>query len=300
MASRSYFTPQGGRQGKSGVKKEDEWGTTSSQAEFRAYEPAEMRNARDAPRHLKTCVEIKGGNHLKTQKAPQLNVWKRLEEQYPDHSKVSAYTASEQSGPISRPSKPAKTQGTQKPAWATVHENPIPEKQFLATTSYADHQKAAQQARHGHFPYRDEYAPRSKRLLYELALAKCSRDSVASGSTASASAYTMTSRASDAPKSIARSTSEPSVASSHHTADTNRVIGGVAKRRKELTFRSPNLSRHDQEWFREKWEKEGPNGLAFTNYKPSYYAQSFQQDCEKTLAMRRLLPYHLESEMLSK
>lgn len=169
------------------------------------------------------------------------------------------------------------------PAWATTHLNPIPERPFDAMSSYNHQQIEAHLAREGHFPYRDEFAPRSKRLLYELAMNKASCDSVASGSTATASAYTMSSRRS-APRSVARSQSEGSVASSHHTADTDRVIGGVAKRRAQLQFRSPALCPRDEDWLREKWEKEGPLGLANSNFKPGYHQRSCKMETEQWAA----------------
>mmetsp|Transcript_13245 Transcript_13245/g.14390 ORF Transcript_13245/g.14390 Transcript_13245/m.14390 type:complete len:82 (-) Transcript_13245:2-247(-) len=54
---------------------------------------------------------------------------------------------------------------------------PIPERPFGGTSHYTQHQAAAQQARHDYFPYRDEFHPRSKRLLYEMALAADDRKS---------------------------------------------------------------------------------------------------------------------------
>lgn len=292
--SRSYFTPQGGRPGKSGVKQEDEWGTTTSQAEFRGYEPAEMRNARDAPRHAKTCIQSSSDRGTQPKvKGPPSYSWHRFQESFPDHS---AYTATEQSMPRhsqSQGSRGNDPRQSSKPAWALTHMNPIPDRKFDATSSYKEHQLKAQQARHGHFPYRDEFAPRSKRLLYELAHQRISRDSVASGSTESASAYTLSSRGA---RSVARSASEGSLVSSHHTADTNRVVGGIAKRRREANFRSPNLWPADQEWFEEKWKKEGPNGLAFANFKPGFYGTSLTQNVEQTLAIGNILSGKKESD----
>jgi hypothetical protein len=299
MSSRVYVAAQAGRQGKTGVKNEEEWGSTTSKAEFKAYEPAEMRNARDGPRHtkagfagLQTLSDRGTQPKVKAQDRPNYN-WRRLQEEYPDRS---AYTATEQS---SLP-KLSQTQGSRssKPAWAMTHTNPIPEKKFHATTHYSQHQLEAQQARHGYFPYRDEYAPRSKRLMYELAINKASCDSVASGSTATASAYTMSSHPSAARSSAARSRSEGSLAaSSHHTADSDRVIGGIAKRRAQAQFRSPALSEADRRWFAEKWENEGPAGLTTGNYKPIFYEQNCRQDIEKHLAMGHLLGGHREKDI---
>lgn len=283
--SRSFVSAQAGRQGKSGVKKEDEWGTTTSQAEFRGYEAAEMRNARAPAAHAKTCMQTSSdrGTQPKGKQAPNYN-WNKQQESFPDYS---AYTATEQSMPRLKSQGSKEPTKGNKPAWALTHLNPIPERKFDATSSYKEHQVQAQQARHGHFPYRDEFAPRSKRLLYELAHHKFSAESVASGSTDSASAFTMSSRPSVARSG--RSNSEGSLASSHHTADTNRVVGGVAKRRREMMFKSPSLWPPDQEWVMEKLEKEGPQGITFGNFKPSFYHRSCVADIEQTLAMRDLL-----------
>lgn len=291
--SRTYFTAQAGREGKSGVKKEDEWGTTSSQSEFRAYEPAEMRNARDAPRHVKELVRNRSdhGTQPKSKKPAQLYAWYRPQEQYPDHSAVTdteqslPRLGSKASGSRSSGNKPLNSRA-EPPKWSKTHLNPIPERGFHAMSHYNHHQLEAHLARQSHFPYRDEYAPRSKRLLYELALHKASQESVASGSTATASAYTMSqqSQRSEA-RSIARSQSEGSLAaSSHHTADSDRVIGGVAKRRAEAQYKSPALWPPDEKWFQDKWEKEGPNGLTCANFKPGFHKRSCKMEAENLAA----------------
>lgn len=299
MSSRVFVNPQAGRHGKTGVKKEEEWGTTTSQSEFRGYEPAEMRNARDGPRHTKAVLQPSSdrGTQPKIKKS-ELHAWHRSQEQFPDHS---AYTATEQSGGLPKLSEGGGIRGS-KPAWATTHMNPIPEKKFDATSSYSQQQLEAQQARHGHFPYRDEFAPRSKRLLYELAHARVSKDSVASGSTATASAFTMSSQRSAARSGAARSQSEGSLASSHHTCDTDRLFlhGGVAKRRAQAQFRSPALCPRDEEWLRERWDRDGPAGLTFANFKPGFYQRSAKMDVEQTIAIKPLLGGHKEEELVGR
>lgn len=307
--SRVFVNAQAGRQGKSGLKKEEEWGTTSSQAEFRAYEPAEMRNAREIPQHARTCVENNARGTLPKNKGTASYNWYRVQESFPDHS---VYTATEQSLP--RISEDRRSQGSSgkrsnraktppgmrgAPAWARTHMNPIPEHKFDATTSYTQHQMEAQLARHNHFPYRDEFQPRSKRLLYELAHQRASCDSVASGSTATASAFTVSSKGSRA-RSVARSQSEGSIASSHHTADSDKVIGGIAKRRAQVQFRSPALCVRDGDWLRDKWEKEGPAGLVTGNFKPSFYQPSCKQSIEQTHSMSALLGGYKEAEIAPK
>jgi len=309
MSSRVFVNPQAGRHGKTGVKKEEEWGTTTSQSEFRGYEPAEMRNARDGPRHTRgLTANLQPASDRGTQpkyKKSELYAWNRLQEQFPDHS---AYTvASDGTLPklsegSKRPTAEWAASKAEQPAWATTHMNPIPEKKFDATSSYSQHQLQAQQARHGHFPYRDEFAPRSKRLLYELAHARVSKDSVASGSTATASAFTMSSQRSAARSGAARSQSEGSLASSHHTCDTDRLFlhGGVAKRRAQAQFRSPALCPRDEEWFRERWDRDGPAGLTFHNFKPGFYQRSAKMDVEQTIAIKPLLGGHKEDELVGR
>lgn len=273
--SRVFFTPQAGRQGKSGVKNEEEWGRTTSQSEFRGYEPAEMRNCRDAPRHAKSCVESSNRGTLPKGQS-QRHEWHRTKESFPDHS---AYTATVQSQG-SRPYKPD---------WAVVADKPLRNEKFDHVTHYSHHQQDAQQARHGYFPYRDEFAPRSKRLLYELAHQRCSRDSVASGSTESASAYTM-SRSAASRSGTGRSRSEGSLAaSSHHTADSRRLDCGLAKRRAQCQFRSPSLWPADAKWFQETWEKDGPCGMTFGNFRPGHYTRNCKGEVEQGKAINALL-----------
>jgi hypothetical protein len=296
--SRVFVNAQAGREGKSGVKKEDEWGTTTSQAEFRGYEPAEMRNARDGPRHTKTALEGHHASHRGTQpkaKGGTYN-WHRFQESFPDHS-ASAYTATEQSGSLPKLSA---TQGS-RPKWADTHNNPIPHHSFDHVTHYSQHQLESQQARQAQFPYRDEFAPRSKRLLYEMAHQRVSRDSVASGSTVSASAFTMSSKARSGVSGASRSNSEGSLAaSSHHTADSCRVVGGVARRRAQAQFRSPSLNIRDQHWLQEKWEKEGAAGLALGNFNKGFYGSSCRKSVDQLNSMKPLLGGYHEHEVVGK
>jgi len=279
-SSRVFVNAQGGRQGKSGVKEEEKWGTTTSQAEFRSYEPAEMKNARDGPARSQTSSvgSNRSGTQPKVKGTQQRNRF--IDESDPNVT-CSAYTASEQSASRTLPKLP---QGNKESRPAS--ENPIPQRGIDHATQM-QHQSQAQQAKHGYFPYRDEFAPRSKRLLYELAHQRIARDSVASGSTASASAFTMSSAAKSG---ASRSNSEGSlVASSHHSADSQRVPGGVAKRRAQAMFRSPSLWPADQVRFTEMWNKDGCAGLGTNNVKPNFYGTNMNQMVEQNIAMASLL-----------
>lgn len=295
-SSRVFVNAQGGRQGKSGVKEEEKWGTTTSQAEFRSYEPAEMKNARDGPARSQTSsvASNRSGTQPKAKGTQQRNRF--IEERDPNVT-CSAYTASEQSASRTLPKLPQGNKESRKPDGLPSSENPIPQRGIDHATQM-QHQSQAQQAKHGYFPYRDEFAPRSKRLLYELAHQRIARDSVASGSTASASAFTMSSAAKSG---ASRSNSEGSlVASSHHSADSARVPGGIAKRRAQAMFRSPALWPADQERYTEMWNRDGCAGLATNNNKPNFYGTNMNQMVEQNIAMADLLHGYHEGEIVGK
>jgi len=295
--SRVFVNPQAGRDRhtrNASTGAEDAWGTTSSQAQFRGYEPAEMRNCRSQPQHVKAALEKRSDTG---RKARQYN-WDRTKEDFPDHSAVhsssarslgSAVTCSEQSR--SRSFATGSRQGTApKPEWATIHERPIPPRTFDSNSAYASQQDFARQSRHEHFPYRDEFAPRSKRLLYELAYLRASRDSVRSGSTAdSVSCFTMSSAAQNSAHGARRSASVPSVASSTHTAASSRVIGGIAKRRHEAFLRSPSLSDMDKQWYDEKMRNEGPAGLFSSNFTSGFHTNNLDKYAERMNQERHTL-----------
>lgn len=286
--SRVFVNPQAGRDRhtrNATAGADDAWGTTSSQAQFRGYEPAEMRNCRSEPQHVRPALEQRSDAASATGRQYGKYRWHRQKEHFPDHSAV---TASQQS---QNRSFSAGNKAAAKPSWATVHERPIAHRPFDANSTYNSHQDEAQQSRHGYFPYRDEFAPRSKRLLYELAYQRASRDSVRSGSTAdTVSAFTMTSVArSSAHGSVARrSASTPSLASAA-TADSNRIVGGLAKRRKDAELRSPALWEADRKWFAEKWENEGPAGLTTANFVSSMLTNNMDKHAERQNQDRHIL-----------
>lgn len=178
------------------------------------------------------------------------------------------------------------------PAFEQVHRRPIMERPFGASSTYQEDQRRAQEARQGYFPYRDEFAPRSKRLLYEMALNACSQDGKRSdGGEDSVSCFTVTdsmvsskSGASRARSGVSRASSVPSLPAAGPrlpTADSQRVPGGIAKRRKELLLRSPEQWEADRVWVAERWEQDGPAGLATANYIAAMYQPTLQKYGER-------------------
>lgn len=295
MSGRVFFTPQAGRTDRSRQADEEPWGTTSSQSQFKAYEPSETRSARSGPAHLKTCLEApsKPDSRLSTGRR-SLNVWERHREHYADPSAASqaasAVTASQQSTGSKQSAGGGRRSNI--PAADLVAMRPIPERPFVGTSHYVEHQAEAQQARHDYFPHRDEFHPRSQRLLYEMALDKVVRGngseagSVASG--ASRSCFTVASTAASgksAASSMSRSSSVPGLPSSSSsrlpTGDSLRVGGGapgsLATLRAQAFYRSPAQWGPDREWYNEKFKSDGPAGLLTANFPSNEYADSLDK-----------------------
>eukprot|EP00930_Biecheleria_cincta_P062161 TRINITY_DN47663_c0_g1_i1.p1 TRINITY_DN47663_c0_g1~~TRINITY_DN47663_c0_g1_i1.p1 ORF type:complete len:312 (-),score=49.82 TRINITY_DN47663_c0_g1_i1:40-975(-) len=292
MSGRVFFTPQAGRSDRSRQVDEEPWGTTSSQSHFKAYEASEARSARSGPSHLKPCLEApsKPDSRLSTGRR-SLHIWERHREHYADPSsasQASAVTASQ----TSAGSKQGAGRRSYIPAADLVAMRPIPERPFVGTSHYDETQAEAQQARHDYFPHRDEFHPRSKRLLYEMALDKVVRGngseagSVASG--ASRSCFTVASTAASgksAASSMSRSSSVPGLPSSSSsrlpTGDSLRVSGGaigsLATRRKEAFYRAPAQWAADREWYNEKFKADGPAGLSTANAPAAEYANSLDK-----------------------
>mmetsp|Transcript_11376 Transcript_11376/g.20149 ORF Transcript_11376/g.20149 Transcript_11376/m.20149 type:complete len:321 (+) Transcript_11376:81-1043(+) len=312
MSGRVFFTPQAGRTDRS--KNEDEpWGTTSSQSHFKPYEPSEARSARSSAAHVKPALEgsVAGSRaNSGTQRSPVLNVWERNREDYRDPSamsQASAVTISQASsgsrkGPVARG-------GGYIPAAELVAKRPIPERPFRGVSHYKEQHAEAQEARHEYFPYRDEYHPRSKRLLYEMALNKVKADHADRGTAVAdedtRSCFTLASSAASAKSrasrvtSLSRASSMPSQGSRLPTADSLRVSGGligaVAKRRKEAAFRSAALSEADRAWFAQKYEEDGPVGLSTGNFPQNMYEQSLDKFGQGISAVSGLLGGSLDN-----
>jgi len=268
MSGRVFVAPNAGRVSRNSPQVDEPWGTTSN-SQFRSFEPSEVKNCRSTPAHVKPCLQqsIMSGGRAST---GRLHTWNRHASDYPDPA-PSAVT--DRSGGASGSGSQGSyaNRGKEPPSWEQVHRRPIQNRPFNATSTSQDAQLHAQEERHGHFPYRDEFAPRSKRLLYEMAAARCSRDSVKSASTADGvSCFTLTSSA--VTGTSRRSASTPSLIQRRvPTADSARIPGGIAKRRLQSQLRAPTQWEPDRQWFQEKWDAEGPSGLATGNFHPSMH-----------------------------
>jgi len=293
MSGRVFFTPQAGRTDRSKQLDDEPWGTTSSQSHFKAYEPSEARSARSSAVHVKPALEgsvVGSRANSGTQRSPTLNVWERHREDYRDPSARSEASAVTVSKASSGSRKAPVRQGAYIPAAELVAARPIPERPFRGVSHYKEQLAEAQEARHEYFPYRDEYHPRSKRLLYEMALNKVKADhsdrstnvvddDTRSCFTLASSAASAKSRASrvSAATSLSRASSMPSIneGSRLPTGDSLRVSGGfigsVAKRRSQAMFRSPGQWEADRQWFTKKLEEDGPAGLMTGNFPVNMY-----------------------------
>lgn len=296
MSQRCYVTAQAGRPPR--AQSDDEpWGTSSSQSHFKAYEPAEARSVRSGPAFVKTCLEAPVFNRPSGLR-PALKGSNRIREDVRDTSAasqasaVTASQASQKSAGIGAGGQQAVS------AWRDVHKRPIPERPFGVTSSYTEHQAEAQQARHDYFPYRDEFHPRSKRLLYELALQKVTGGGAKSVvSDDSVSCFTATEthvskQTSASGASGASGMSKISSVPSFFTADSRRVggVGAVAKRRWEAFYRAPAQSDTDRKWIMERWERDGPCGLISGNYVPSMYGDTLDKYGQRVAGAADLLP----------
>jgi len=291
MPGRVYVTPQGGRSVRQ-PEEDEPWGTSASRSSFRHFEPAEARSCRSEPVHLKPCLEQHPATGSRAAAPPASNDWKQGSavarsaglSAISVPTGLSAYTvrsgASSGAGPA-----PGN-------AHEERHQQPMARRPFCATSAYRRDQESAQEARRSHFPYRDEFVPRSKQLLLELALEKCSRESVKSASTAgSVSCFTVESsahggRRQGGSRALSAVASEPSLASTTsriRTADSRRIPGGVgslARRRKEADLRAPGQWEPDRQWHAEKWETDGPAGLTAGYYGPSRLASTCRNHSE--------------------
>mmetsp|Transcript_6413 Transcript_6413/g.15885 ORF Transcript_6413/g.15885 Transcript_6413/m.15885 type:complete len:314 (-) Transcript_6413:237-1178(-) len=301
--SRCFVAPQAGRAVRGGsVPADDEpWGTTSSKSQFRAYEPVEAKNCRSTPAQVRTCLEQTGPLSL-NRAASGTGGFRRgggTSRAYSSASRDAASAVTDMTA-----SSYKNCQGNQ-PAWLEKGKRPISPRRFLANSTYREHQAEAQEARHGYFPYRDEFAPRSKRLLYEMALAKCLEEDEKSaiGSTAeSASCFTVASKArSRASMGMGRSSSSPALPPVSErgppTADSQRIPGGpgaLARRRREAQLRAPTLCPADEKWFRETLEKEGPAGLTTINYPAAHHNGSHGSHGEKIIGNNAMIGWSKE------
>eukprot|EP00434_Breviolum_minutum_P036381 symbB.v1.2.032233.t1/scaffold3840.1/size49441/1 len=255
--------------------------TTSNQSHFKAYEASDARNARSHPSQVRPCQE-----QHRLDLGP-LQIWERHREDYPV---------------LGMPSEASASGRKYIPAAELVHMRPIPERPFGGVSHYTQHQAAAQQARHDYFPYRDEFHPRSKRLLYEMALNSVD-DRTCAASEDTFSCFTLPSttksQKSSTEKSIA---SAPRSLSSSRlpTGDSLRVgngkPGALAHRRAQAFFRSPSQSHVDREWYVNMNEKEGPAAIYTTNYRPRFYNGTLDTYGQALAEMSALLDGERETQ----
>lgn len=304
MPSMRYVTPQAGRHTKK-EEPDEPWGTTSSKSQFKAYEAEDARSVRSLPSNVPTCLQsIPEDKRISTgSRRPPLQTWYRHREEYPDYAASHAESAVTETSGKSTGSKYLPNQF--RPACEYVHTRPIPERPFCATSAYQEQQVKAQEARHDYFPHRDEFHPRSKRLLYELAMRKYDQGSQRSAVSDDDSlscftvASTSVSKKSGASRcsSMSRSSSVPSLPQAYSsrlpTADSARVgdggIGNVARRRKEALLRSPAQWEADRQWYEQCWEKDGPAGLAPANFQPTFHDQTLEKYGESMMKVSCIL-----------
>jgi len=252
----------------------------------RAFEPAEMKNCRSGPSHLKPCLEPVGA--VRRNGVPSVAPSRAGSGNRGDTDVASAKTV--RSGESGKRSSGWKDFGPKpKPAWALTHQNPMPNKPFVAMTDNQEREANALQERARHFPYRDEFAPRSKRLLYEMALQRCSRDSVKSASSIAddMSCFTLPSTAAGSAAS-GRSSSTPSLGRPP-TGDSQRLTVSIAKRRKELETRAPQQNIRDMNWLRQIQEEEGPVGVATANFPGHFHEDTLQRMGERIICVNKIL-----------
>lgn len=288
--ARNFFSAQQGRASRAPALPSDAepWGTTSSSV-MRAYEPAEMAAAKGVTAGLR--APLQPSMAVKTCREPTgpEQKWRRHHEAHQDPGPAGVAAMGKLVIPLSE----------------QVAHKPVRWRPYMGcTTEKQDMEAQALRDRQRQFPYRDEYHPRSKRLLYEMALEKCCRDSVRSASTfdgddnqscftlASSAARskaggTQVSKAGSQASKLSRSSSEPSRVP---TGDSRRVAGGVAKRRLACFNRAPGIWPMDAVWANDLYDKEGPAGMMSGNAPSWMAAGSLKAYGDRIVASNALLP----------
>merc|ERR1712084_89504 len=75
------------------------------------------------------------------------------------------------------------------------------------------------------------------------------------------------------------------------TADSQKVPGGIARRRKECDLRSPALWEADHRWYQERLEEDGPAGMTAANYMPSKHTTTMKNMAEHINTVNTFLPH---------
>mmetsp|Transcript_55059 Transcript_55059/g.131203 ORF Transcript_55059/g.131203 Transcript_55059/m.131203 type:complete len:337 (+) Transcript_55059:79-1089(+) len=324
MSHRVYVGPLAGRAAKQAAlpKDDDDPWRSVSQAQYRQYEPAEVRNARPegtamkpkqrlANKAMRQAALIASAGGTDVQEASERGSVAR------SLSGPSAFTISDEGSrarsstaasstrhaPKSILSQNARTNmerpdGDEKrdPKLASANAKAtwIPPKPMPLQSTTNEEQAKAQRDRHKFYPGRNESLPRSKRLPYELHLHGCSRESVRSASTIdTASAFTVGSEAASGLSRGSRQSHESSHAASAAsrplTADSGRIEVGIAKRRSQAALKAPAQWEPDRIWLHQALEKEGPAGLVYSNAAPSMTALTMSKYNDHLRGMSHLL-----------
>lgn len=255
---------------------------TASRSHFKPFEPAEARASRGQTMHVKPGFELSARRPLGSHSLPDLR--SVASDRQSCRDEASAVTVRSRRSNMSKHS----LESVQRPGSV----QPLsPDRSFYGSSHYQDHQEQAREARHEFFPYRDEYAPRSKRLLYEMALAKHfakDEDKSEVSRVKSESCFTVASSRRGGQSAVGRSNDagntagclQPIAEVPPPTADSMRIPGGVARRRKELEMRSPAMCEADRAWLTEKWEEDGPAGLTSANFIPAMHKPTMRRYAE--------------------
>jgi len=163
---------------------------------------------------------------------------------------------------------------------------------------------ASQPGQAGQLPYRDSFAPRSQRWLYELAHARSSRDDARSSAAGSLSCFTVASsaaRSRGGHSSATHSASEPNILtlpelSRLPTADSQKLPGGLARRRKEAQLKAPAQWAPDRAWFHERLQEDGPAGMMSANHVASMCSLSLTKHGERINSVNAILNGDQETE----
>lgn len=271
-----FVSVQGGRRSKAGLYEEEEpWGTTASNAHYRAFDAAERSTCRSSPSPMNLKKSRSGPDLLRLPDAPSASgrrstVGSRRSGDLSHIRGRATPTARSISGRSLHSSAGSLASAASAPRLGPIPEDDRP---FCAKTSRQEDEELAREARQWHFPGRDETISRGQRLPAEMALAGCSRESVRSASTAVeedvASVYTVESSASGMSKSYA--STKPQLIRRVPTADSERIRelpGSIARQRARAQLRAPNQWEPDRQIVNQMWNNDGCLGLCTANFVP--------------------------------
>lgn len=276
-----FVSVQGGRPARGGLEEERPWGTTSSNAHYRAYDQAEQSNCRDNPPAASTSEQLRrsrsspGAVWGARAGVPPVSVGGDVGAAAPDLGRLRGRATPTARSISGRSLHSSAGSLTMAPAPA-ARLGAIPEggRQSRARTQNQEQQELAREARHRAMPGLDETVPRSERLPLEMALAGCSRQSVRSASTADddcSSIYTLESSATGSCLGQAYTSSRRPMVKRVSTADSSRLHeqpGGIARYRAQAQRMAPAQWAPDRAWLEQQWDKNGCAGLCSANFVP--------------------------------